>query len=185
MKIKILSISIIALIILMVSGASAQKYITKTGHITFYSETSMESIQADNHQVNAALDPLTGDFVFKVLVKSFQFEKALMQEHFNENYMESDKYPNSIFQGKLTNLNEIDFNKPGTYPVIIEGDLTMHNVTRKISEKGTFTVETGVVKGTSKFNIKPSDYGIEIPKTVINNISDEIEVTVNVDLNRL
>jgi polyisoprenoid-binding protein YceI len=182
---KTLSVFLIALTMLVASGASAQKYITKTGHIMFYSETPMETIKADNHQVNAALDPLTGDFVFKVLIKSFQFEKALMQEHFNENYMESSKYPNSTFQGKVVNLSEIDFNKPGTYPVTIEGDLTMHNVTRKITEKGTFIVETGVVKGSSKFNIKPADYDIEIPKTVINNISEEIEVTVNVELNRL
>jgi polyisoprenoid-binding protein YceI len=164
---------------------SAQKYLTKTGQIIFFSETPLESIRADNRQVNAALDPLTGDFVFKVLIKSFQFEKALMQEHFNENYMESDKYPNSTFQGKVTNLSDIDFNKPGTYPVTVEGDMTIHNVTRKISEKGTFTVESGVVKGTSKFKVKPSDYDIKIPKAVINNIAEEIEVTVNVDLNRL
>jgi hypothetical protein len=185
MKTKILSVFLIWLMMLMALQASAQKYITKTGQITFYSETSLETFQADNRQVNAALDPLTGDFIFKVLIKSFQFEKALMQEHFNKNYMESDKYPNSTFQGKVTNLTEIDFNKPGTYPVTIEGDMTMHNVTRKISEKGTFTVEAGVVKGTSKFHIKPADYGIEIPKTVINNIAEVIEVTVNVDLNRL
>jgi polyisoprenoid-binding protein YceI len=185
MKLKILSIALIALFSTVIFQASAQKYITKTGQIIFFSETPMESIQADNRQVNAALDPLTGDFVFKVLIKSFQFEKALMQEHFNENYMESDKYPNSTFQGKVTNLSDIDFNKPGTYPVTIEGDMTIHNVTRKINEKGTFTVESGVVKGNSKFKVKPSDYDIKIPGAVINNIAEEIEVTVNVELNRL
>ena len=77
----------------------------------FYSETPMETIKADNKQVNSALDSQTGDFVFKVLIKSFVFEKALMQEHFNENYMESDKFPNATFQGKVTNISSIDFPK--------------------------------------------------------------------------
>ena len=93
----------------------AQKYMTKNGNIKFYSETPMETIEATNNQVNAALDTQTGDLVFKVLIKSFQFEKALMQEHFNENYMESDKMPNSTFKGKVTNLSAIDFTKEGTY----------------------------------------------------------------------
>ena len=81
--------------------AFSQKYLTKNGSIRFYSETPMETIQADNKQVNSALDVQTGDFVFKVLIKSFLFEKALMQEHFNENYMESDKMPDATFTGKI------------------------------------------------------------------------------------
>jgi len=185
MKTRLLSVTLIAFSVLFFGQAQAQKYLTKTGQITFYSETPLETIQADNRQVNAALDPLSGDFVFKVLIKSFQFEKALMQEHFNENYMESDQYPNSTFQGKVTNISQIDFNKPGTYDALIEGDLTIHNITRKISEKGTFTVESGVVKGHSKFKVRPEDYEIKIPKTVMNNIAEVIEVTVNVELNRL
>ena len=138
------SISIIAIILVVLTGSlsvHAQKYMTKNGNIKFYSETPIETIEATNNQVNSALDSQTGDLVFKVLIKSFNFEKALMQEHFNENYMESDKFPNSTFQGKVTNLSSIDFSKEGTYEAMIEGDLTIHGMTKKISEKGTFTVK--------------------------------------------
>jgi len=72
--------------------------------------------------VNAALDTESGDFVFRVLIRSFEFEKALMQEHFNENYLESHKFPNASFQGKVTNLSEIDFTKDGTYEATVEGN---------------------------------------------------------------
>jgi polyisoprenoid-binding protein YceI len=165
------------------SVVHAQKYMTKNGNIMFYSETPMETIQAVNDQVNAALDTQTGDIVFKILIKSFQFPKALMQEHFNENYMESDKFPNSTFKGKITNLSAIDFSKEGTYNAVLEGDMTIHGVTKNISEKGTFTVEPGdKIHGKSKFLVTVADYNIRIPGTVINNIAETIEVTVDVEL---
>ncbi len=167
-------------------SVQAQKYMTKNGNIKFYSETPIETIEATNNQVNSALDSKTGDLVFKVLIKSFQFEKALMQEHFNENYMESDKFPNSTFQGKVTNLSSIDFTKEGSYDATIEGDLTIHGVTKKISAKGTFTVKAGdKVHGFSKFNVKPSDYDIKIPELVVKNIAESIEVTVDVELSKM
>jgi polyisoprenoid-binding protein YceI len=182
----------IKIIVLVIAGmfvsftASSQKYITKTGHIKFYSETPVETIEADNNQVNAALDIQSGDLVFKVLIKSFQFEKALMQEHFNENYLESDKFPNSTFQGKVSNLSAIDFTKEGTYDAVLEGDMTIHGVTKKISEKGTFTVKAGDrIQGTSKFNVKPADYDIKIPGAVVKNIAETIEVTVDIELSKM
>ncbi|GAB4332577.1 MAG: hypothetical protein Kow00127_24320 [Bacteroidales bacterium] len=172
-------------LLMTVAAANAQKYITKTALISFYSETPVETIEAVNHQVNSALDTETGNFVFKVLMRSFEFEKALMQEHFNENYVESDKYPNATFTGKILNLSEIDFEKPGQYKAIVEGTLTIHGVSRQISEQGTLKVEPGVVQATSKFIIRPEDYKIRIPKTVINNIAGEIEVTVDARLEEL
>lgn len=183
------SFKIISALLFFLAGSyslQAQRFITKTGHIKFYSETPIETIEADNHQVNAALDTQTGDLVFKVLIKSFQFEKALMQEHFNENYMESDKYPNSTFSGKITNIGDINFSKDGSYDAKIEGDMTIHNVTQKISESGVFTVKGGdMIHGTSKFNVKPSDYNIKIPGAVIKNIAETIEVTVEIDLTKM
>jgi polyisoprenoid-binding protein YceI len=152
----------------------------------FYSETPIETIKADNKQVNSALDIQTGDFVFKVLIKSFVFEKALMQEHFNENYLESDKFPNATFQGKVTNLSAVDFKKEGTYDVTVEGDLTIHGVTKKVTEKGTFTVKAGdKIHGNAKFMVKPADYNIKIPATVMKNIAETIEVTVDAELSKL
>lgn len=186
MKKSIATSLIITFVILTSLSGFSQKYMTKNGSIRFYSETPIETIQADNKQVNSALDIQTGDFVFKVLMKSFVFEKALMQEHFNENYVESDKFPNATFQGKITNLSAISFLKEGTYEATVEGDLTIHGVTKKISEKGTFTVKAGdKIHGTSKFMVKPADYGIKIPSTVMNNIAETIEVTVDVELSKL
>lgn len=185
MKSRFLFSALTIIAMLFAFQVQSQKYLTKNGNIKFYSETPLETIEADNQQVNAALDPLTGDFVFKVLMKSFQFEKALMQEHFNENYVESHKYPNATFQGKITNLDQLDFNSPGTYDAMVEGSLTIHGVTQQISEKGTFTVENDKIKGYSKFNVKPEDYEIKIPKAVINNIAEVIEVTVDVELSKL
>ena len=182
-------IKILALLIIGLTSTltvHAQKYMTKNGNIKFYSETPMETIQADNNQVNAALDIQTGDIVFKVLIMSFQFEKALMQEHFNENYLESDKFPNSTFKGKVTDLSAINFLKEGTYEAVIEGDLTIHGVTQKISEKGIFTVKAGdKIHGNSKFNVKPADYNIKIPGAVVKNIAETIEVTVDIELSKM
>lgn len=186
MKLSIKTFVILIIGLSSVCATQAQKFMTKNGHISFYSETPIETIQADNSQVNAALDIQTGDMVFKVLIKSFQFEKALMQEHFNENYLESDKFPNSTFVGKVTNLSAIDFSKEGTYEAILEGDLTIHGVTKKISEKGTFTVKAGdKIHGQSKFNVKPADYDIKIPGAVVKNIAETIEVTVDTELSKM
>lgn len=186
MKHSIKIIAVLIIVMFTTVALQAQKYMTKNGHIKFYSETPVETIEADNHQVNSALDIQTGDFVFKVLIKSFKFEKALMEEHFNENYLESEKYPNSTFQGKVTNLAQINFTKEGTYEATIEGDLTIHGVTKKISEKGTFTVKAGdKIQGSSKFNVKPADYDIKIPGAVVKNIAETIEVTVNVELSKM
>jgi hypothetical protein len=110
-------------------SANAQKYITKNGYIGFYSHTAMEDIKGDNNQVASVLDISNGDMVFQVLIKSFHFDRALMEEHFNENYMESDKFPKSSFKGKITNLSSVDFSKPGKYDVTVEGELNMHDVT--------------------------------------------------------
>ena len=182
MKIKLIAVTVI---MMLAAATSAQKYITKNGDISFYSSTPVEDIEAHNNQVNAALDTETGDFVFKVLIKSFKFEKALMQEHFNENYMESHKFPNATFVGKVKNAGDIDFSKPGKYEAEIEGKLTIHGVTQEITESGTFEVKDDGIHGLSKFLVKVADYDIKIPKTVINNIAKEIEVTVDVNLKAL
>ena len=116
--------------------------------------------------------------VFQALIKSFHFDRALMEEHFNENYMESDKIPKSVFKGKITNLSAVDFSKPGTYNVTVEGDLTIHDVTNKISTKGTIEVVNGGINANSKFKIVPEDYKIKIPGVVRDKIDKTLEVTV-------
>jgi hypothetical protein len=176
MKTKILLFSLI----FVTNIAVAQKFIAKTGHIWFYSYTSMEVIEAHNHQVVSILDPSTGDIIFNLLNKSFEFKVALMQEHFNENYMESTKFPKSTFKGKITNLDKIDFKKDGTYPAEVTGDLTMHGVTKNISTAGTIEVSKGVITAKAKFKVVPKDYGIQIPQLVENKIAKEMEITVEI-----
>ena len=158
--------------------ANAQKYMTKNGYIGFYSHTAMEDIKGDNNQVAGVLDTSTGDMVFQVLIKSFHFDRALMEEHFNENYMESDKIPKAIFKGKITNLSSVDFTKNGTYAVTVDGDLTIHDVTNKVSTKGTIEVVTGGINANAKFKVVPEDYKITIPGVVRDKIDKDLEVTV-------
>jgi polyisoprenoid-binding protein YceI len=178
---------LIAFLALLMTATTvySQKYMTRNGHIRFFSSAPLEDIEAHNKQVNAALDTESGDFVFRVLIRSFEFEKALMQEHFNENYLESHKFPNASFQGKVTNLSEIDFTKDGAYEATVEGKLTIHGVTNDIVEKGTFTVKDGVIEGFSKFDVKVADYDIKIPSAVTDNIAESIEVTVDVKLEKI
>lgn len=182
MKKIIFSIFILSL---AVSSVQAQKYMTKTGHIRFFSSTPVEDIEAINKQVNAALDSQTGEFVFRALMKSFQFEKALMQEHFNENYVESDKFPNATFKGKIINLDEIDFTKNGTYKTIVEGDLTIKDVTKRVKEEGTLEVSGDKINGKSTFVILLADYQIKVPSAVANNISKSIQINVDVTLEKM
>lgn len=182
MKRSILSLSVILMLNL---GLFAQNYVTRTGYIRFYSEAPLENIEAVNRQVNSALNVSNGDFVFRVLMRSFNFEKALMQEHFNENYVESHKYPNASFQGKIANFDEIDLTVPGTYDVIVEGDLTIKDATNKISEAGTLVVKPDEIAGKSVFTIKLADYNISIPSAVSRNIAEEIEITVDVELKKM
>jgi polyisoprenoid-binding protein YceI len=161
---------------------NAQMFITKNGKVSFYSDGSLEKIEAYNTQVNSAINITTGQFVFKVLMKSFSFEKALMQEHFNENYVESDKFPNATFQGLVANLNDVDFSALGTYDAIIEGDLTIHGIKNKVKEIGTFEVKEGGIIGSATFFVKLADYDISIPGAVTGKIAEDIEISVDVDL---
>ncbi|MCX6254430.1 MAG: YceI family protein [Bacteroidia bacterium] len=171
-------LTVVFFLLSIVFAVSAQKYMTKNGYIGFSSQTPLENIKGDNNQVVGVLDTSTGELVFQALIKSFHFDRALMEEHFNENYMESDKFPKSSFKGKITNLSSVNFSKNGTYDVTVDGDLTIHDVTNKISTKGTVEVMTGGINANSKFNIIPEDYKINIPGIVRDKINKNLEVTV-------
>lgn len=169
---------ILSLLTMLALSVSAQKYMTKTGFISFFSHTPMEDIKAENNQVAGVIDASTGELVFQVLIKSFHFDRSLMEEHFNENYMESDKFPKASFKGKITDLKAVDFNKNGSYEVAVEGDLTIRDVTKKMSVKGTIEVLTGGLKADTKFIIAPEDFNIKIPPVVRDKIAKTLEVTV-------
>jgi len=102
-----------------------------------------------------------------------------MEEHFNENYMESDKYPKAIFKGAVADISKVNFTKDGSYPVAVSGDLTIHGVTNKVSVPGTITVKGGVASAAASFAVRPADYKISIPKLVKDNIAESINITVN------
>ncbi len=149
--------------------------ITKDGTTTFFSHSPIEDIEATNEKTTAAVNFAKGDVVVKMLIKHFTFENALMQEHFNENYMESEKFPSAIFKGKLAST--IDISKDGTYPVMLKGELTIRGISTPVETEATITVAGKEITATTKFIAKPVDYDIKIPAVVIKNIAEEIEVT--------
>lgn len=158
-----------------------QKYLTKNGRISFFSKTPIENIEAHNNQVNAAINITDGSVAFRVLIKSFVFEKALMQEHFNENYLESDKYPTSVFNGKIKDHGKINLSRNGTYPVEVTGSLTIHGVKKVVTINGTIEVKGNTLVGTSEFRIRLKDYKVKRPKAV----AEEITITVTFEATKL
>lgn len=166
--------------IFFVLGISASviaqnKYFTKQGYISFYSHTSVEDIKAENNQVLSIIDISTGEVAVTLLMKSFAFEKALMQEHFNENYVESDKYPKASFSGKIQNLQDI---LDGNNNVAnIKGNLTIKGVTKPVNIECKFTLEKDTITLKGKFMVTVADYNIKIPSIVRRNIAEKVEVT--------
>jgi len=183
---KKLNVILIAFFITGISSAFAQtKYFSRNGDVSFYSSAPLEQIEAHNTSANSVLDASTGQIEFAVLMKAFGFEKALMEEHFNENYVESDKYPKSTFKGKIENISAVDFTKDGIYPVNVTGKFTLHGVTKDVTAPGTIEVKGGSVKAKSEFKILIADYGIEIPKLVADKVAREVKITVNVPYQEL
>jgi len=163
------------------TGASAQdKLITRTGVISFYSKTPLENIEAYTQTAVGVLDKKKGQVEFMVLIKSFTFKKALMQEHFNENYLESDKYPKSVFKGHIMDLGIAEFSKDGKYNVSATGELTIHGITNTLNIPVTITVQEGITLVNAEFNIILADYKISIPALVKDKISETITIAVKV-----
>ncbi len=156
----------------------AQKYFSKTGDISFSSKTPLEDIEAESHTASTVFDLESGKIQWAVLIKSFEFEKALMQEHFNENYMESNTYPKAKFAGVIENPEALDFSKDGTTNVVIKGELSIHGVKQNITTDASFIVKSDEVTGRSQLKIAVADYGIEIPSVVRDNIAKEITITI-------
>jgi hypothetical protein len=154
-------------------------YLTRTGQIEFHAGTSVEDVDAVNNEVTSIVNIKTGEIGFNVLIKSFHFKRALMEEHFNENYLESGKMPKSTFKGKISNPSAVDFTKDGTYKANVEGDLTLHGITQHVSMPATVTISNGKIRGQSSFKIKPEDYKIEIPGLVADKVAKEVSVTID------
>jgi hypothetical protein len=173
------------LLCLALQSNAQQHYFTRNGTVTFFSSTPLEDIKAENYSVTAVLNLSTGDVEYSMLIKSFNFKKALMQEHFNENYMESHKYPKASFKGKVAGIEQLQGNTTGSFNVVVTGNLTMHGMTREVSTPGTLSVDDGKVTARATFTVKPEDYDIAIPPVVRDKIAREIEITVLTTLDPL
>ena len=169
-------ILLICLFALAGARASAQLYMTRTGFIGFYSKTPLEDVQGENHQAYAVVDLGKKDLAVGVLLKGFIFPKELMQEHFNENYVESDRYPKATFSGSFT--GDIAPGKDGTYNVVVHGSLTLHGVTKAIEVPAVLTLQGGILSGTATFPVVPEDYNIGIPSIVRDKIAKTMRVEV-------
>ena len=151
-----------------------ERFLTKKGMISFFSETPIENIEAQNNQVLSVVDATSGKMAIAILMKSFMFKKALMQEHFNENYVESDKYPKATFKGDIIDLETITTSE---ITLAIKGNLTIHGKTKEITIK-TLTKKTdAVLEMTGDFFINLTDFDVKIPSVVKNNISEKIKVS--------
>lgn len=179
---KFISVASFWLVFTAFASAQGSIFLTKQGKIHFFSDTKMEKIEGTNKTANAVLDASTGKMEWGVTIKGFQFEKALMQEHFNENYMESTKFPKATFKGKIDDLSKVDFKKDGTYQIKVSGDLTIHGVTKPTSTDGQVIVKSGAVQLKSKFNVVCEDFGINIPSVVRDNIAKSIAIDVDATL---
>lgn len=156
----------------------AQKYMTQNGTIQFFSETPVENIEAINKQVSSVIDMETGNLAFSLLMKAFTFEKALMQEHFNEKYVESEKFPKSTFKGSIKDFDQSKF-KEGKQQVTVVGKLTIHGVSQEIEAPGTIEVKGDQLIVNANFSVEVADYEIKVPSTVRENIAKTIDIKVN------
>ena len=162
----------------LVFNLSAQKIFTKKGIVKFTASSSAEPIAGKTNTASSVIDKTSGNIEFAILVKSIKFDKALMEEHFNENYMESNKFPKATFKGKIANLADINWSKDGKYTAKITGDLTLHGVTKQISTSADLVVKNGKVDANAKFNIEVEDYKIEIPSLVKDKIAKTAKIEV-------
>lgn len=147
--------------LLSVYLVNAQLFATKTGQIFFNATGGDVKIAAVNNQVDSKFISTTGQIIFGVLIKGFKFENQLMEDHFNENYMESTQYPKADFKGYMTNVKEVNFAKDGDYPVKVEGNLTIHGVTNKVSTVGLIQIKGGKPTMIGSFKIAIKQYGIK------------------------
>lgn len=179
MKTKLFALLLTAIASL---GLHAQsKYMTRDGYVRFFSTTPVEDIEAVNNQMSSVFDEASFNIVFQVPIKGFQFEKALMQEHFNENYMESNKIPNATFKGLVEGIQDLKaLNEDGT-DVRLKGTLTIHGVSQDVSETFTLRMVDGKLRLVGSFTVSPKDYEIAIPSAVRDKIAETIEVTIKAE----
>lgn len=182
-KVKLIITGLLLLLSFIIQAQG--KFYTKSGKISFFSSTPLEDIAAVNKSVVTLLDTKTGDLQFAALMKGFEFKKALMQEHFNESYAESNKFPKAEYKGQIINNSEINYTSNGTYTAKVKGKLTVHGVTKDIETTGTLTIKDGKLTLNSSFNVLVADYNITVERLYRDNIAKSIKVTVDCTISPL
>ncbi|MGJ8685559.1 MAG: YceI family protein [Nonlabens sp.] len=185
MKIVLLSILSLFYISTHTNVDQKERYQTRTGTISFEASVpSFEAIEAENKSSTVVLDMSTGNVAALALVKGFRFPIALMQEHFNENYIESDDFPKAVLKGTLKDFNAITFLENGKDDYTLEGSLELHGVKKQVSIPVQLSKDGKSILLTSSFNLKPADFNIEIPGVVSKKIAKEVQVTVHATLDK-
>jgi polyisoprenoid-binding protein YceI len=162
------------------NGNVSNLYLTKTGHASFFSKAPIQNIDAQNDKVGVVLNSSTNEIAFEVSIRNFEFANKKMQEDFNDNFMETEKYPDARFNGKIN--EQMDYSKDGTYQGTASGKLKIHGVEKDVTEKGTITIKSGSITINSEFNVALADYNIKIPKILWDKIAENILVKVDATL---
>ena len=174
---------LIVLVLLTARPLLAQKYMTRNAEVYFFSDKdAVEVVEATNNQVGAVIDLEAGEIAFQIQMRAFHFDIALMEEHFNENYVESELYPKATFRGSFVKLPK-DLNTPQT--LTVSGTMEFHGIKKEIEIQVILSLKDVVLQGDAKFYLLCSDFNIDIPKIVSDKIANSIEVTVNASLTKL
>ena len=172
----------IVIYLLFSTQVLAQQFYTNKGKISFFSEAPLEDISAVNENVSAIIDSQTGGFAFRVKIVDFTFPNSLMQEHFNESYLESEKYPLSTFTGVIDNFSDLDLSNEQN--LMVNGSLSMHGISKYAQMKVSAQMINDELHISSAFNVTLEDYDIDIPKIMMYKIAEIITVTVEIKLNK-
>lgn len=177
---KLVLLTVVVALFATISATGQSKLVSSKSHIKFFSTTPAENIEANNTTSVSTINTATGEIVFSVPMQGFEFEKALMQKHFNgEDFLNTKEFPKAKLTGKITNIDKVNFTADGTYDAHVEGELTIKGVTKPVHEMGKITVKGGKVEANSKFNITLAEYGIEFVKgKPSSNIAKTVEVTL-------
>jgi len=185
-KLRLITIMAVALFTISFLAQSQDRHVSSKTHIKFFSTTPVEDIEAHNYASVSTINSNTGEIVFSVPMQSFEFEKAMMQQHFNnEHFLETNVYPKSKFKAIITNLDAINFSKDGEYLADIEGEMTIRDKTNPVKESGTITVKGQTLTVNSVFRLTLADYGITFNESemVSKKIGKSVEITVVAEYN--
>jgi hypothetical protein len=174
---------LILVCLLFSSQIFAQQYLSKNGDVSFFSEAPIENIEAVNKKATGVIDLRTGGFAFQIMIEDFVFPNSLMQEHFNESYMESDKFPNSTFTGVISDISTLDLSKEQS--IDVSGNFLLHGINRQMNMTATISLKDEKLNISSQFDIVLDDFNIDIPKIMMYKIAEVINVTIEMNLQKL